>query len=136
MEVLWRPIAATSNPVVGKSQLHVATQAFTLFVRFLGTKIPASFLTFRLQGLGEWVRMLGPWGAVLIGEADCKEQFNVIDLATVVRHMHEASQWLASRKCWQPKAIVWSIQRGNWTALVKEKGLFQLYHHGSVDHAG
>ena len=76
--MLWRPIAAASRPFVSRQTLRIAARAFTCFLRALRESITASILVLRVSGIAPWVRALGEWGAMCIGEADCKEQFNRI----------------------------------------------------------
>ena len=53
----------------------------------------AGFCTLNLQEMGAWVQQLGQWGAICIGEAACKEQFNVIPPSSVIDHIHQAAAW-------------------------------------------
>ena len=112
-EVLWRPIAAAAAPVVSRQKLRAAARAFTLFVRTLVAEIPGSFLTLRLKDMGAWLQKLGKWGAEFIGEADCKEQFNVIPPSSVLQHMRDAAIWLTTRRRWRATTLVWSIHKTN-----------------------
>ena len=97
-EILWRPIAASPAPVISRSRLRVAAHAFTCFVRTLVSELPACFLVLNLNDMGQWVNRLSSWCVEVIGEADCKEQFNNVHPATVVQHMKEASAWLKQRR--------------------------------------
>ena len=105
VEVLWRPIAAAAAPIISRQRLRVAARAFTLFMGTLASEIPSAFLTLRLQDMGAWSQKLGGRGAEYIGEADCKEQLNVIPPSSVVQHMHEAAIWLTTRRRWRAATV-------------------------------
>ena len=123
VEVLRRPIAAAAAPVISRQCLRVAARAFTLFVRTLASEIPGAFVTLRLQEMGTWLKKLGGWGAEFIGEADCKEQFNVIPPSSVIKHMREVAVWLTTRRRWRASTLVWSIHKtSHMTGWVKVSG--------------
>ena len=111
--IQWRPIAAAAKPLITKGKLRIAARAFTCFVEMIVDELPAGFLTRSLHGMGTWIQKLGPWGAEVIGEADCKEQLNVIKPAVVVNHMKEAAAWLTKRKRWRASELVWSISKSS-----------------------
>ena len=111
--IQWRPIAAAAKPLITKGKLKIAARAFTCFVEMIVDELPAGFLTRSLHGMGTWVQKLGPWGAEVIGEADCNEQINVIRPSAVVNHMREAAAWLTRRKRWRASELVWSISKSS-----------------------
>ena len=79
-EWLWRPISAAPKPFVCPRTVRLASCAMTCFIRTLLDKLPAPILRLSIGELGNWIHNL-PW-ARLIGEADCKEQFNKIHSAS------------------------------------------------------
>jgi len=113
IEILWRPIAAASSPIVARSRLRIAARAFTCFIRTLVDELPAAFLVLNLNDMGAWVRQLATWEPACIGEADCKDQFNHVPPALVVRHLREASAWLKARRRWRATTLGWSIHKDN-----------------------
>ena len=80
-------------------------------MKTLLAEISAGFLMLSSQGMGAFVHELGKWDATLIGEADCKEQFNVIKPTWVVSHMHNAVAWFAATKCCRSKEVTESIHQ-------------------------
>ena len=94
MEVLWRPIAVASSPLVSRSHLRVAARAYTCFLLTLVSELPAVFLVLSLNDMGQWVQKLDSWSPQCIGEADCKEQFDHVPSSTVISHVREAAAWL------------------------------------------
>ena len=113
IEILWRPIAAASSPIVAQSRLRIAARAFTCFIRTLVDELPAAFLVLNLNDMGAWVKQLATWEPACIGEADCKDQFNHVPPALVVQHLREASAWLKARRRWRATTLGWSIHKDN-----------------------
>ena len=112
-EILWRPIAASPSPVILRSRLRVAARAFACFVRTLVSELPACFLVLNVNDMGQWVNRLSSWSVEVIGEADCKEQFNNVHPATVLQHMKGAAAWLKQRRPWRATTLGWSIHKEN-----------------------
>ena len=112
-EMLWRPIAPSPAPVLSRSRSRVAARAFTCFVCTLVSELPACFLGLNLNDMGQWVNRFSGWSVEVIGEADCKEQFNNVHPATVVQHMKEASTWLKQQRRWRAATLGWSIHKEN-----------------------
>ena len=46
-----------------------------------------------------------------IGEADCKDHFNKIKPADVVKHAHDATAWLRQEPHWRATQYYWSIHK-------------------------
>ena len=111
IEILWRPITASPSPVVAR-RLRIAARAFTCFLRTLLSELPACFLVLNLNDMGGWINKLGDWSVAVIGEADCKEQFNNVRLQVVIQHMREAAQWLRKRRN-EATTLGWSIHKDN-----------------------
>ena len=129
VEILWRPIAAASSPIVSRSRLRVAARAYTCFLRTLVAELPCAFLVLGLNDMGAWVKRLGSWSPERIGEADCKDQFNHIPPALVVQHMSEAAAWLKARRRWRATTLGWSVHKESGQldrAGPAKKGTFQI----------
>ena len=108
---LWRPIVAASCPFVSRQTLHIAARAFTCVLRAMRESITASILVLCVSDIAPWVRALAEWGAMCIGEADCKEQFKRIKPNITVQELKEASQFLYHKRRWGADTIIWSIHR-------------------------
>ena len=63
--------------------------------------------------MGGWINKFGDWSVAVIGEADCKEQFNNVRPQAVIQHMREAAQWLRKRRRWRATTLGWSIHKDN-----------------------
>ena len=111
--ILWRPIAAIVQPQIQRFYLRNAARAFTLFLRLLVEEITASFLVLRICDLQPWVHGLSDWGCTLIAECDCSGQFNNVTPLSVMQDMSAAIKWLAAKRRWNAKEVVWSIHRDN-----------------------
>ena len=70
-----------------------------------------SVLVLNLNDMGRWFNMLSTWSVEVIGEADCKEQFNNVHPKTVIKHMWEAAAWLKQRRRWRAATFGWSIHK-------------------------
>ena len=111
--ILWRPIAAIVQPQIQRFYLRNAARAFTLFLRLLVEEITASFLVLRICDLQPWVHGLSDWGCTQIAECDCSGQFNNVTPLSVMQDMSAAIKWLAAKRRWNAKEVVWSIHRDN-----------------------
>ena len=106
---LWRPIAASPSPIVGRSPLRVAVRAFTRFLKYLAVELPFSILRVRVIDLATWFHGAAGQGLHTVTQLDCKEQFNLVQLANVQQHKEQASAWLSAKRWWQMSEIVWSV---------------------------
>ena len=89
--------------------MRIASRAMTCFIRTLLDELPAPILRLSIGDLGDWIHNL-PW-AKLLGEADCKEQFNKIHPRSIILCRDEASQWLTKQRRWRADDLIWSIHR-------------------------
>ena len=94
--IKWCPICAAWAPVVARLRLCIAVRAFTCFLWFLSKEVTGSVLHQLIQGFAGWIEDLDGWGFTVLGEADCKDQFNRILLSDVLKHFDEATEWLRS----------------------------------------
>ena len=106
---LWRPIAASPQPIVQRSRLRIATGAFTCFLNNLVREIPMSFLRLSITKMSAWFHWCAENGFTAIAELDCKEQFNNIQPRTIEQHFKTGSEWLIARKRWRAKELTWSV---------------------------
>ena len=95
---MWRPIAAVVQPFILRHWLRLAARAFTLFLRALLSKLPASFLHLRITNLAQWVSALPSWSCQAIGEADCTRQFDKVPPTSIIDNLKEAAKWLRKKK--------------------------------------
>ena len=109
--ILWRPIAAASRPFISRHPLRVAACAFACFLHLLVDTITASILVLNVSDISAWMQHLHEWGAELVGEANCKEQFNRINPSTTVRELTEASEYPRKAKRWGSRDLWWSVHR-------------------------
>ena len=90
--ITWRPICANCAPVVPRWRLRIAARAFTCFLRLLSKEVTGCFLHLSIQDVAGWLDDLNSWGCTVIGEADCKDQFNRILPRDVLQHLDDATQ--------------------------------------------
>ena len=98
--ISWRPICANCAPVVPRWRLRIAVRAFTCFLKFLSKAVTGSFLHLSIQEVAGWLEDLNSWGCTVIGEADCKDQFNRILPSDMLKHFDEATKWLRNECQW------------------------------------
>ena len=99
--IIWRPICAKPAPVVPRWKLRRAARAFTCFLKSLSSHITGSFLHLSIQDVGRQMLDLNTWHCTVIGEADCKDQFNRILPSDLLQSFHEATEWLHSKCRWR-----------------------------------
>ena len=109
--ITWRPICASCAPVVPRWRLRIAARAFTCFLRFLSKEVTGCFLHLSIQDVAGWLDDLNSWGCTVIGEADCKDQFNRILPRDVLQHLDDATQWLRNERQWRATQMFWSIHK-------------------------
>ena len=109
--ITWRPICAQSAPVIPRWRLRIAALAFTCFLKTLAREIPGSFLHLSIQGVAHWMTDLNAWNCTVLGEADCKDQFNRILPSDVLNHFQQATKWLRSQRRWRATQMFWSLHK-------------------------
>ena len=110
-QITWRPIRAQSASVLPRWKLRIAARALTCFRKCLANEATGSFLHLSIKGVAGWMRNLNEWGCTIIGEADCKDQFNCILPSDVLNHFREATEWLCSQRRWRATQMFWFIHK-------------------------
>ena len=92
-------------------RLRIAARAFTCFWKTLAQEIPGSFLHLSIQGVAHWMTYWNTWNCTVLGEADCKDQFNRILPSDVPNHFQQATEWLRSQRRWRATQMFWSVHK-------------------------
>ena len=109
--ITWRPICGNCAPVIPRWRLRIAARAFTCFLRFLSKEVTGCFLHLSIQDVAGWLDDLNSSGCTVIGEADCKDQFNRILPRDVLKHLDDATEWLRNERQWRATQMFWSIHK-------------------------
>ena len=111
IEVLLHPIAAAPSHIICRRPLRAVVRALTCFVRCLVSPLQGCFLVLSLNDIGRWFNTLSTLCVDVIGEAHCKEQFNIVHPRTFFKHMREVAAWLKERQRWHASSLGFSIHK-------------------------
>ena len=122
------------HSLIPRWKLRIAARAFTCFLKTLSQEISGSFLHLSIQGVAQWMTDLNSWNCTVIGEADCKDQFNRNLPADVLQHFDAATQWLRSQRGWRATQMsecfgLYINTTSAWTAVVKQVHSTLIYCH-------
>ena len=111
--ITWQPICALARPVIPRYCLRFAARAFSCFLRVLTSEITGCFHHHNVHSIASWYTWLDSWSCTHVTEAECKDQFNNVDPALVVKYLKESTDWSKSKRQWRSTQMCWSIHKTN-----------------------
>ena len=109
--ITWRRICAVARPVIPRYRLCLAVRAFSCFLRVLTSEITGCFHHHNVHSFASWYTWLDSWSCTHVTEADCKDEFNNVDPALVVKYLKESTEWLKPKRQWRSTQMCWSIHK-------------------------